>query len=252
MKTLIVVPSRLGSTRFPAKVLALLDGKPLVRWCWEAAKAASAGEVLIATEAAEVVKAVEAFGGKAVLTSAKCQSGTDRVHEAAKGRDAELIINVQGDMPFVKPDTIKAVIDLLAKDASVDIATAVAPLTDAERIADPNVVKAVLAAPAGDFRRAAEISRCLYFSRSPIPYPRDPAAARYWEHIGIYGYRKASLQRFVALPPSPLELTESLEQLRALEAGMIISAAVVSESPVAIDTAADLLRAESLLTGRKK
>lgn len=240
-KTLIVIPSRLGSTRFPAKVLALLDGKPLVRWCWESAKAASE-EVIIATESQKVADAVKAFGGECVLTSEKCQSGTDRVHEAAKGRAADLIINVQGDMPFIKAATIKAVIDLLKKDASVDIATAVAPLTDEKRIADPNVVKAV----------KNKDGRCLYFSRSPIPFPRDSATAQRWEHIGIYGFRRASLEKFVALPPSPLELTESLEQLRALEAGMNVAATEVAEAPCSIDTPADLLRAESLLTGRKK
>jgi 3-deoxy-manno-octulosonate cytidylyltransferase (CMP-KDO synthetase) len=238
MKTLIVVPSRLGSTRFPAKVLAKLDGKPIVQWTWEAASAA--GPALIATESQQVVDAVKAFGGKAVLTSEKCQSGTDRVYEAAKDSGAELIVNLQGDSPFMKTATVKAVIDLLVKEPSADIATAVMPLTDEERVKDPNVVKCV----------KSEAGRCLYFSRSPIPYPRLKAAA-YWEHLGIYGFRRAALEKFVTLPPSPLELTESLEQLRALEAGMTILAAVVSDVPVAIDTPADLIRAESLLERMK-
>jgi 3-deoxy-manno-octulosonate cytidylyltransferase (CMP-KDO synthetase) len=238
VKTLIVVPSRLGSTRFPAKVLAKLDGKPIVQWCWEAAS--KAGDALIATESPLVVDAVKAFGGKAVLTSEKCQSGTDRVYEAAQGSTADLIINMQGDSPFMKTSTITAVIEVLVKNPAADIATAVMPLVEDERVANPNVVKAVM----------SEAGRCLYFSRSPIPFPRLRAAA-YWEHLGIYGFRRAALDRFVKLPPSPLELTESLEQLRALEAGMTIFAAVVKDVPVAIDTPEDLSRAETLL-GRMK
>lgn len=237
MKTLIVVPSRYGSTRFPAKVLAELDGKPIVQWCWEAARGAGAGDVLIATEDQRVADAVRGFGGEAVLTSDKCQSGTDRVYEAAKGSNADLIINVQGDQPLIKAQTIKGVIDVLIKNPNADISTAVMPLDDAERLRNPNVVKAAM----------AESGRCLYFSRSPIPYPRNPATARTWEHLGIYGYRRATLDRFVSLPPSPLELTESLEQLRALEAGMTIFACVVSDVPVAIDAPEDLKRAETFL-----
>jgi len=241
MKTLIVVPSRYGSTRFPAKVLAKLDGKPIVQWCWEAARAAGAGDVLIATEDRRVADAVKAFGGEAVLTSDQCQSGTDRVFEAAKDKKADLIINVQGDQPLIKAETIKGVIEVLVKNPDADISTAVMRLDDEQRLRNPNVVKAAM----------AESGRCLYFSRSPIPYPRNPATARTWEHLGIYGYRRATLDRFVSLPPSPLELTESLEQLRALEAGMTIFACVVSDVPVAIDTPEDLSRAETFLRKTK-
>jgi 3-deoxy-manno-octulosonate cytidylyltransferase (CMP-KDO synthetase) len=237
VSVLIVVPSRLGSTRFSKKVLAPLDGKPIVRWCWEAATAAKVGDVLIATEAQEVADAVTAFGGKAVMTSASCQSGTDRCFEAAKGRRDDFIINVQGDQPFIKPETIRAVVKLLQEDRMVDIATAVMKLEDAQRASDPNVVKVAMNAQ----------KRCLYFSRSLIPFPRNPATARYWEHLGIYGFKRAALERFVSLPPSPLEVTESLEQLRALEAGMTIAAAVVEDFPVAIDTPEDLSRAETFL-----
>ena len=237
---LIVVPSRMGSQRFPGKVLAELDGKPIVRWCWDAARSSEVGDVLIATEDKKVAEVVWAFGGEAVLTSAKLQSGTDRVFEAAAGRKVDFILNVQGDQPFIKPATIKAVVEVLVKEPAADISTAVMPLDDAERINDPNVVKAVM----------SEKGRCLYFSRSPIPYERNSGAKR-WEHLGIYGYRRASLEKFVKLPPSPLELVESLEQLRALEAGMQIFAAVVSDVPVAIDTPADLARAETFLRRTK-
>jgi 3-deoxy-manno-octulosonate cytidylyltransferase (CMP-KDO synthetase) len=234
VSVLVVIPSRYGSTRFPAKVLAKLDGRPIVEWCWRAAKDAKVGPVLVATEDQRVVDVVESFGGKAVLTSPDCVSGSDRVYEAAKKLKADKIINLQGDQPLIKPETIKAVAKLLSKK-EVDISTAVMPLEDKGRIANPNVVKAALAVS----------GRALYFSRSPIPFPRGEA--RYWEHLGIYGYQRKSLERFVKLPPSPLERSESLEQLRALEDGMKIFAAVVADVPVAIDTPEDLQRAESLL-----
>ena len=235
-EALIVVPSRLGSTRFPGKVLAPLDGKPIVRWCHEAALAAKVGPVLIATEDEGVAQAVRSFGGQAVLTSKECVSGTDRVFEASKNRQEPLIINVQGDQPFIKPETIRAVVDLLENDPAVDIATAVMRLDDAARADNPNVVKAALAAN----------GRCLYFSRSRIPFARNGKPQLY-EHIGIYGFRRAALERFVKLKPSPLELAESLEQLRALEDGMTISATIVAETPIAIDTPDDLKNAESYL-----
>ncbi len=239
----IVIPSRMGSTRFPAKVLALLAGKPIVRWCWEAAVAADVGPVLVATENQKVVDAVKAFGGDAVMTSDQCQSGSDRVYEAAKKRTEQIIINLQGDQPLIRAETIRAVAKVLEDNKKADIATAVMPLSAetelpsaARRIDNPNVVKAAM----------GKDGRCLYFSRSKIPFERNPGA-RYWEHLGIYGYRLAALERFVKLPPSALEKTESLEQLRALEDGMAIFAAVVDDVPVAIDTPDDLKRAESLL-----
>lgn len=234
MSTLVVIPSRYGSTRFPAKVLAPLGGRPIVEWCWRAAKAARVGPVLVATEDRRVVDAVRSFGGEAVLTSAACVSGSDRVHEAARRHEAKTIINLQGDQPLIKPATIRAVAKLLARK-DVDVSTAVMPLQDKGRLANPNVVKAAL----------AKDGRALYFSRSMIPYPRGEA--RWWEHLGIYGYQRRALDRFVKLPPSPLEKSESLEQLRALEDGMSIFAAVVADVPVAIDTPEDLQRAESLL-----
>lgn len=234
MRALIVIPARFGSTRFPGKVLAKLRGRPIVEWCWRAATAAKVGPVLVATEDRRVLEAVRAFGGEAVLTPDTCVSGSDRVHLAARGRKAELVINVQGDAPLIKPSTIRAVARLLARKG-VDIATAVMPLSDARRVKDPNVVKAAVAAD----------GRALYFSRSPIPYPR--ARAAYLEHLGIYGYRRAALKRFVSLKPSALERAESLEQLRALEDGMTIYAAPVADRPVAIDTPGDLGRAEKLL-----
>ncbi len=239
---LTVIPARLGSTRFPGKVLARLRGRTMVEWCWRAATAARLGPVLVATDAEAVADEVRRFGGTAVMTPASCPSGSDRVWLAARGRREPVILNYQGDMPLLKPATLKATVKALRP--GVDIATAVIPLPDApsRRADDANVVKAVLA---GD-------GRCLYFSRAPVPFPRDAAKARRWEHLGLYAYRRGALKRFVSLPPSPLEKSEKLEQLRALEDGMTMRAAVVSERPVAVDTPADLRRAENSLRRGKQ
>lgn len=236
---LVVIPARMGSTRFPGKVLALLDGKPIVRWCYDAARAAAVGPVLVATEDARVAKVVESFGGQAAMTSADCVSGTDRVWETVKKykNEAPFVINLQGDQPLIRPATIKAVARVLKENASADMATAVMRLCDDARAANPNVVKAVV----------AKNGRCLYFSRSPVPFPRDGMAPQRWEHLGIYGFKRKSLERFVTLPPSALEKVESLEQLRALEEGLSIYAAVVEDAPVAVDVPEDLRLAETLL-----
>ncbi|MBI3553642.1 MAG: 3-deoxy-manno-octulosonate cytidylyltransferase [Elusimicrobia bacterium] len=243
---LVVIPARLGSTRFPGKVLAKLRGRSIVEWCWRAAKAAKIGPVLVATEEKAVADAVRAFGGVACLTSKSCASGTDRVYKASRmfPHKVSYVLNLQGDQPLVDPRTLRAVVKILESQPKADVATAVIPLDSRARAEDPNVVKAAL----------AKDGRALYFSRSPIPFPRNGTAPRRWEHLGIYGFRRAALERFVKLPPSRLEKTESLEQLRALEDGMSIYAAVVSDLPVAIDTPSDLHRAERMLKklrGRK-
>ena len=204
----------------------------------QACQAAAVGEVLVATEHQIVVDAIEKFGGKAVLTSDQCQSGTDRVYEAAQGRSEQIVINVQGDEPFVKPGTVQKIAELLQKDASCDIASAVAPTLDEEKINDPNCVKAVL----------NKNGKALYFSRSRVPYKREITEENknipYWQHCGIYGYRRNALERFVQLPPSPLEQLEKLEQLRALEDGMVLKCVVIDTAGPAIDTPADLQHAE--------
>ncbi len=238
---LVVIPARFSSTRFPGKVLASLGGRPVVEWCWRAAIRARVGPVLVATDDKRVVRAVAAFGGQAVLTPRSCASGSDRAHCAASGRPEAFIINLQGDMPFIKPSTLRRVAEILRENPAADMATAVVPMPDERRGRDPNVVKAVL----------ARNGLALYFSRAPIPYPRDGAKAERFEHLGIYGFRRRALERFVSLPPSRLERCERLEQLRALEDGMAIYAAVVSQRPVAIDTPQDLARAKRLLKGRK-
>ncbi|MBI2384965.1 MAG: 3-deoxy-manno-octulosonate cytidylyltransferase [Elusimicrobia bacterium] len=223
---LTVIPARLGSTRFPRKVLARLAGRTMIEWCWRAAKAARLGPVLVAVDSREVADEVKRFGGDFVMTRPSLPSGSDRVWAAAKGRREPIVLNYQGDMPLLRPATLRATVKALARGA--DIATSVIKIDDAARRGDKNVVKAVL----------AENGRCLYFSRAPVSA---------WEHLGLYAYRRAALKRFVSMPPSPLEKSERLEQLRALEGGMIIDGAIVHERPVAVDVPSDLRRAETML-----
>jgi len=234
VKVLTVIPARLASTRFPEKVLARLKGRTMIEWCWRAATAARLGPVLVAVDSRAVADEVRRFGGESVMTPPSCPSGSDRVWLAAKGRRENVILNYQGDMPLLRAATLRAVVKALTR--GVDIATAVIPLKG-ERVNDPNVVKAVI----------AEGGRCLYFSRSAVPFGRDGASVDRWEHLGLYAYRRSALKRFVSLSPSPLERSEKLEQLRALEDGMTLRAAVVRERPVAVDVPADLKRAEKIL-----
>ena len=235
---LIVIPARYGSTRLPGKALKLLAGKPVVQHVWEACVKANVGEVLIATENQIVVDAVAQFGAKGVLTSDACQSGTDRVYEAAKNRPEQIVINVQGDEPFIAPTTVQKIARLLQAQPECDIASAVAPTLDENKINDPNCVKAVL----------HREGTALYFSRSRVPYKRELTEENkkvpYWQHCGIYGYQRKALERFVSLPPSPLEQLEKLEQLRALEDGMTLKCVVIDSAGPAIDTAHDLQAAE--------
>ena len=231
---LVVIPARLGSTRLPRKVLADLGGKPVVEWCRQAALAAKLGPVIVATDSAEVRDALAPYGAEVALTPASCASGSDRVWAAAnqsKYRGYRFIVNFQGDAPFLNPDTLRRIANLLKKDKKAHIATGVVPLRRAEEAANPHLVKAVV----------AKDGRCLYFSRSSIPWN----APDFLGHLGVYVYRREALKRFVSLKPSPLELSERLEQLRALEDGMMIKAAVVEDSLLAIDTAEDLERARS-------
>lgn len=226
MACLTVIPARLGSTRFPRKVLAKLAGRTMIEWCWRAAKAAKLGPVIVAVDSREVADEVKRFGGEFVMTRPSLPSGSDRVWAAAKGRREPVILNYQGDMPLLKPATLRATVKALSKGA--DIATSVIALNDDARRNDKNVVKAVL----------AKNGRCLYFSRAPVSA---------WEHLGLYAYRRAALRRFVSMPPSPLEKSERLEQLRALENGQRIDGVVVHERPVAVDVPSDLRRAETML-----
>ncbi len=238
---LIVIPARFHSTRFPGKVLAPLGDKSVLEWCWTNAVKADVGPVLIATEDEKVVIAAREFGAQAVLTSPDCASGSDRVFEASRNIDSSFVINIQADQPFLTAETIKSVAQILKTNSKADLSTAVIPLTDPSRLKNPNVVKAAL----------AQDRHCLYFSRSPIPFARN-GQPDYYEHLGIYGFKKEALKKFVGLKPAPLETAESLEQLRALDAGMNIYASITSEIPCSIDTPEDLEEAKKILKDNLK
>ncbi len=235
-RPLIVIPSRIGATRLPRKPLADIAGEPMVVHCWRRTMEADAGDVVVATDSAEIAEAVEKAGGKTIMTRTDHPSGSDRVFEAAglidpNGR-IEIIVNVQGDQPVLEPSLIRDCIAPL-DDPAVDIATVAALLTDPSTVIEPSVVK-LIGTPSG----SAEILRALYFTRAPGPFGPGPL----YQHIGLYAYRRAALARFVALPPSPLELREKLEQLRALEAGMRIDVKVVGSVPMSVDTPDDLAK----------
>lgn len=246
----VVIPARHASTRLPGKMLAEIGGRPLIHWVWERAARAGAGRVIIATDDERIRVVAEGFGAECLLTSPAHASGTDRVAEVARRCDfgpAEIVVNVQGDEPLIEPGLIADLARALAQDATADIATAVAPIRSLAEFLDPNCVKA-LRGGAG---------QALYFSRAPVPWPRDrctagrPAEfAGAWRHIGVYAYRVEGLLRFAGLRPTPLEEIERLEQLRALENGMRIHLVRLAEAPPAgVDTAEDLARVRALLAG---
>jgi 3-deoxy-manno-octulosonate cytidylyltransferase (CMP-KDO synthetase) len=240
---LILIPARMAASRLPGKPLADIGGEPMIVHVLRRAQAAELGPVVVATDSAEIAAIVDKAGGTAVMTRADHASGSDRIFEAlgkvdSAGR-AEIIVNLQGDLPTLAPAAIAAVLVPLA-DEAVDIATLAAEITVAEERHNPNVVK-VVGTPVAPSRL-----RALYFTRATAP----AGDGQLYHHIGIYAYRRAALQRFVRLPPSPLELREKLEQLRALEAGMRIDVELVDTVPLGVDTPEDLERARSVLTGR--
>lgn len=241
-QTLIVIPARMQATRLPGKPLADIHGKPMIVHVWERAMAAETGRVVVATDSAEIKAAIRAAGGEAVMTRADHTSGSDRAFEAVSridpDGDVEIVINLQGDLPTLDPALITAALVPLGTKG-VDIATLAAVISDSEEKTNPNVVK-VVATPLD----TPQHLRALYFTRATAPYGEGPL----FHHIGIYAYRRQSLERFVSLRPSALELREKLEQLRALEAGMRIDVAVVDTVPLGVDTQADLDRARQRLS----
>jgi len=237
----VLVPARMASTRLPGKPLADICGVPMIVQVWRRAMEADLGPVVVAAGEPEIVSAVIAEGGTAVLTLTDHHSGSDRIFEALESFDPDgrhdAVVNLQGDLPTLDAALPGRALSLLA-DPDVDIGTLAARITiDEERI-DPNVVKAVVSADG-----QATQGRALYFSRAAVPAGDGPL----WHHIGLYAWRRSALARFVTLPPSPLELREKLEQLRALEAGMRIDVAFVDTVPLGVDTPADLERARALL-----
>jgi 3-deoxy-manno-octulosonate cytidylyltransferase (CMP-KDO synthetase) len=241
MNPIIVIPSRLASTRLPGKPLADIHGKPMIVHVLECALRASIGPVAVACADEAIADAIRRAGGVAVMTDPSLPSGSDRVHAALATLDPQglhdVVVNLQGDLPTIPPVQLRAVITPLS-DPAIDIATLVAPITDEAEANLPSVVKAACA-----FDRGRAVSPALYFSRAPIPAGDGPR----WHHIGVYAYRREALARFVALPESPLERREHLEQLRALEAGMRIACARVDHAPFGVDTEDDLIRARRVL-----
>jgi 3-deoxy-manno-octulosonate cytidylyltransferase (CMP-KDO synthetase) len=241
---LILIPARMASSRLPGKPLADIAGEPMIVHVLRRAEAAGIGPVAVATDSEAIAACVEKAGGRAVMTRADHASGSDRIFEALQIVDpdgrADIVVNLQGDLPTLAPADIAAALQPLA-DPAVDIATLAAEIKDARERADPNVVKVVGSAVAP--RRL----RALYFTRAQAPSGEGPL----YHHIGIYAYRRAALARFVGLPASPLEQRERLEQLRALEAGMRIDVTMVDSVPLGVDTPADLEQARALIGGRR-
>ena len=240
LRPLVLVPARLAATRLPRKPLAEIHGEPMIAHVWRRAAEAGVGTVVVAADSPEIVEAVIAAGGQAVLTRPDHPSGSDRIHEALEAldpdRDFNVIVNVQGDLPTIDPAAIRASLRPL-EDPGVDIVTLVAEITREEEKTAPSVVKMV------GSEIAPDRFRCLYFTRATAPTGPGPL----WHHIGLYAYRREALERFVRLPPSPLEIREKLEQLRAIEAGMRIDAVRVDVVPLGVDTPEDLERARELL-----
>jgi 3-deoxy-manno-octulosonate cytidylyltransferase (CMP-KDO synthetase) len=247
-----VIPARLSSTRLSRKVLRVIAGRPMVEWVWRAAQASGLMDpVVVATDSEEVAAACRERGIPVAMTSAECPSGSDRVRQVARQIEADIYVNIQGDEPTLTAEFFPPMLALFERP-EVEVAT-LAVRCPPEEIADPNAVKVVTALD----------GKALYFSRATIPFDRDGYRGReiardgagftgYRKHLGIYAYRKAALERFAALPPSPLELTERLEQLRLLENGIALYVAEAPGDTIGVDTEADLLRAEAVLRERAK
>ena len=242
----VLIPARFAATRLPGKPLLDLGGRPLIQWAWECARASGAASVIVATDDARIQKAARDFGAECVLTTHPHASGTDRIAEVARSRGLageEIVVNLQGDEPLMPPAVVRDVAAALAERPLIDIATAVAPIRTLEEFLDANCVKAL----------RGRQGQALYFSRAPVPWPRDgvvhgkPAVfSGAWRHIGIYAYRVRTLLQFAAWPQTPLETSEKLEQLRALENGMSVYLTPLLEAPPAgIDTPEDLERARA-------
>lgn len=237
MNPIVLIPARMAARRLPGKPLADIGGTPMIVRVWRQATEACVGPVAVAVGDPEIAEAISAAGGTAIVTDPALASGSDRILKALeqldpKGRH-DVVINLQGDMPFVDTRVLTACLDVLRRQASCDIATVVAPEASQSDRVNPDVVKAVLA-----MEPDRQSGRALYFTRGVL-WGDEPI----WRHVGIYGYRRAALERFNASPPSPLERRESLEQLRALELGLSIWAAVTPVAPVSVDTPADLAAA---------
>jgi len=242
IRTLGVIPARFGAQRFPGKPLALIAGQPLIQRVYErAARAQRLDQVVVATDDTRILETVEAFGGNAMLTAPDCPTGTDRIAEVARQYDCELVVNVQGDEPLLRPEMIDQLVAGMEQDPAAQMGTLARAIESAEVWANPNVVK-VLFGTTGN---------ALYFSRCSVPYSPDASGGfvrgAAHKHIGIYAYRRAFLLRFVAWPQSPLEQTEKLEQLRALENGVTIKVFVTPYDSIGVDRPEDVELVEDIL-----
>ncbi len=237
-----VIPARIASTRFPAKALALLCGKPLIQCVWEAVVNTELfTDVLIATDSRQIYDCAIGFGAKCVMTSAEHQSGSDRIAEAINGFQTDVVLNVQGDEPLIDRTSLSKLMDVFA-DPDIHIASLMTKIKDHIQILDPNIVKVI----------TNNLGNAIYFSRSPIPYDRDGSnTAHYFRHIGVYAYRKGALLEFVQLPPSHLESIEKLEQLRLIENNIPIRMVESDYQGIGIDTPEDLIMVENLLQEAK-
>jgi 3-deoxy-manno-octulosonate cytidylyltransferase (CMP-KDO synthetase) len=241
MNPIVVIPARMASTRLPGKPLAEIAGKPMILHMLDRGREADIGPVAVACGDPEIADVVRAAGARAVLTDPALPSGSDRVHAALAELDPDrihdIVVNLQGDFPTLEPQGLRQVVTPLA-DTAVDIGTLVVPIRDNAEANTASFVKAACA-----FNEGQRITRVLYFSRQPIPWGEGPR----WHHVGIYAYRRAALDRYVSLPPSPLERRENLEQLRALEDGMRIACVRLDHGPFGVDTMEDLERARAIL-----
>lgn len=241
-KIAVIIPARWASTRFPGKPLHLLAGKPLIQHVWErASRARGIDSVVVATDDMRIAEAAFDFGAEVALSSPDCVSGTDRCAEvAARLKGVSHVINVQGDEPLIDPTLITRLAKVLSKEATLEMVTAAVPFAPGEDPTNPNAVKVVL----------NKASNALYFSRSLLPYPRNEAHFPFMRHLGIYGYTRTFLLKFVKWKTGKLEQTESLEQLRALEQGTVIRVVPASGASIGVDTPADAIAAEALLKGK--
>lgn len=236
MKTVVVIPARMGASRLPGKPLAMIGDKPMIQHTYERALEADLGPVVVACCGHEIANLIRDIGGEAVITDPNLPSGTDRVWAAAKGREEEIIVNLQGDLPFINPSAIRAAVKPLENE-DVHIGTPASVIVDPQEVLLPSVVKIALTLYQNDRGRAH------YFSRSAIPSGEGP----HYHHIGVYAYKRNALERFVSLPPSPLELSEKLEQLRALEDGLRIDVSIVNNPPHSVDVPEDLEKVRHLV-----
>ena len=237
-KTAIIIPARYGSSRLEGKPLIKVEGNPVIQWVYEKAQAAKLADmIIVATDDERIFNAVKDFGGNVEMTSTEHKCGSDRIKEVVmRHPEIDYIVNLQGDEPLIKSESIDEVIKNVKDDVSADISTLIRKITP-EEAENPNLVKCVI----------DNSGFAMYFSRSKIPFERNPISGNFYGHLGIYGYKRDALIKMTSLPQTPLEKTESLEQLRALENGMKIKTSVVDFVPVGIDTAEDLLKFKQIV-----